>query len=345
MLSYHDIIKDNDSGALSICVRLHRVTNMNLIKDLFKSSHGMKTRLISVAKIIVGFILAIVIAELLHIDYAYTAGVIAILGLDSTRKRSIQSAIFWLLDSLLAIGLASLLFFLLGYHFWVLIIFIALLIPISYFLKINGGIVIAVVLISQIYFEQDLLFAFNAMYVLFVGIGVAFLLNLYMPSVDKEIENAKMTITREMEGLIALMAAQQPIETARARQTIKEAQKKLYRDIENHFSAQPVKRQAYFQMRLQQIYILERVSPILQSIEPMPEKSKIIELLQSFAAKMGTGAYAESLRETLHELLTYFREAALPKTRIEFEKRARLYHVLVELDDFLLLKIRYHEQF
>ena len=46
----------------------------------------------------------------------------------------------------------------------------------------------------------------------------------------------------------------------------------------------------------------------------------------------------------LHHLLVDFREEPLPKSHEEFESRAMLYHVLMDLEEFLLYKKRFVEE-
>jgi uncharacterized membrane protein YccC len=78
--------------------------NKNMLNELFKTSLGLKYRLIIAVKMVGAFIVGILVAELFRLDYAYTAGIIAVIGLDLTRRRALQAAIIWLIDSLLAIG-------------------------------------------------------------------------------------------------------------------------------------------------------------------------------------------------------------------------------------------------
>jgi uncharacterized membrane protein YgaE (UPF0421/DUF939 family) len=119
-----------------------------MLKNLFTSHLSLQARLIIAFKMIVGFVVTILICELLNLEYSFTAGAIAVIGINLTRRKIVQSTIIWLLDSLLAIGLAVLLFYLFGYDFWVLIVFVVIFLPLSFIFKLKEGIVIALVLIS-----------------------------------------------------------------------------------------------------------------------------------------------------------------------------------------------------
>jgi uncharacterized membrane protein YgaE (UPF0421/DUF939 family) len=313
-----------------------------MLKELFKTSLGLKYRLIIAVKMVGAFIIGILIAELFQLEYAYTAGIIAVIGLDLTRRRALQAAIIWLLDSLLAVGISSLLFFLLGYEFWVLIIFVTIIVPLSFLLRLKDGIVIALVLISQIYFERDLSFAFNAMYILLIGIVVAFLFNLYIPRSDKAISQSIDTIDMTIDRLIQGIAKGEPVDFTYVKQLIKMAKEKLFVDLENHYYVQTNQREDYIKMRRGQLIVLERIAPILEAVTPIPEKAIITDFLRRFEGRIGVDNYAEDLHKELHRLLDYFKNAPLPTSRVEFENRAELFHVLLQLDEFLDLKLKYH---
>jgi uncharacterized membrane protein YgaE (UPF0421/DUF939 family) len=316
--------------------------NGYMLKDLFKTPLGLKYRLIIAVKMVIAFVVGILVAEMFRLEYAYTAGVIAVIGLDLTRRRALQAAIIWLIDSLLAIGISSLLFFLLGYEFWVLIIFVAVIVPLSFVLRLKDGIVIALVLISQLYVEQDLSFAFNALYILLIGIAVAFLLNLYIPRSDKAITESIATIDQTIDRLIQGIAKGEPVDFTHVKQLIKGAKEKLFVDLENHYYVQTNQREDYIKMRRGQLIVLERIAPILEAVAPIPEKAIITDFLKRFAGRIGGTNYADDLWKELHRLLDYFKNAPLPTSRHEFEHRAELFHVLLQLDEFLDLKLKYH---
>jgi len=317
--------------------------NITMFKDFFRNSLVSRARLIYAIKVVLAFMLGILAASFLGLGYAYTAGVIAVLGLEQSRRRSLRAAVSWLLDALLALGLASLLFHFLGFRFWVLIIFIAVLVPLSHIIGLQNGIVISLVLISQIYLEQDIAYALNALFVLLVGIGIAFSLNLYMPKFDREIDASITKIDVAIDEAIQDIASGETPRFPDIVNLVQQVREKLFLDIENHYFVQTSKRSNYLTMRNGQIHILERIAPLLAAIEPMPEKTVILDFVKTFKGKIGTPNFAQSLKHELDALFEYFRQSPLPDSRAEFEKRAQLYYVLRELENFLILKINYHE--
>ena len=316
-----------------------------MFKELFSQKTSAKSRAILLIKMIVAFILGILLAELFHLHYEYTAGVIAVLSLEPTRKRSIRSAILRILDSVLALGIAAGLFALLGYDFWVLLIFIAVLVPLTFLLRIETGLVVALVLVSQLYLEKDYGFALNALWILLVSLSLAFVLNLYMPKHDRLIQRSIDIIDQAMDASIQAIALAEPVDFIRIRQDLKSAKETLLLDIENHYFLQTDQRILYLEVRQNQLQILEKIQEGLGQIRDIPEKAIVLKYLQSFKGKIGKANYALPLKEELKKLLDDFKVAPLPKSRDEFESRAELFHILLEIENFLNLKIRYHERY
>ena len=316
-----------------------------MFKELFSQKTSAKSRAILLIKMIVAFILGILLAELFHLHYEYTAGVIAVLSLEPTRKRSIRSAILRILDSVLALGIAAGLFALLGYDFWVLLIFIAVLVPLTFLLRLETGLVVALVLVSQLYLEKDYGFALNALWILLVSLSLAFVLNLYMPKHDRLIQRSIDIIDQAMDASIQAIALAEPVDFIRIRQDLKSAKETLLLDIENHYFLQTDQRILYLEVRQNQLQILEKIQEGLGQIRDIPEKAIVLKYLQSFKGKIGKANYALPLKEELKKLFDDFKVAPLPKSRDEFESRAELFHILLEIENFLNLKIRYHERY
>ena len=99
---------------------------------------------------------------------------------------------------------------------------------------------------------------------------------------------------------------------------------------------------SYINVRAEQIKILERIISDLEKLYDSPYKQKIIDYLSLFKDRIGAEDFASELLVKHEELLNSYRELALPKTREEFEHRAALYGVLLEIKQFLLLKAEYH---
>jgi uncharacterized membrane protein YgaE (UPF0421/DUF939 family) len=290
----------------------------------------------------IGFMVGMLLAMLFELPYFYTAGVIAVLSLEVTRKTSFNSGIIRILNSLLALALATLLFYLFGFRIYVLFIFVSLLIPLSFFLKIDKGIVVSLVLVSQIYLEKDLYFSLNALYILFIGIFVALILNLYMPK-NKYIKMEIQIIDQYLNDLIQDIAKEKQISFLEIDTLLNKTYKNIQLELENINIPLITKRLKYVEMRMEQVSILKRIKEILDEVAAIKEKEIILNFLEEFNGKIGEENYASSLAIRLDELFSMFRESPLPENRKKFENRAKLYYLLLEIDQFLNLKLAYHQ--
>ncbi|MFY9421876.1 MAG: aromatic acid exporter family protein [Bacilli bacterium] len=301
----------------------------------------MEMRLFRLGKLSAGFMIGMLVAKAFSLPYFYTAGVITVLSLEPTRKALIESGSVRILDSLLALGLASLLFHFFGFAVWVLFAFVALFIPLSFILKLDKGIVVSLVLVSQIYLETDIKNSLNALYILAIGVGVALILNLYMPR-NRQIQAEIAAIDSLINGLIQDIAHKRQVSFSEIDGLLAKTYKNIQVELENLNFDLTTKRLKYVEMRMEQVSILKRIEQILSEVEEIKEKEIILNFLKEFQNRIGEKNYASGLALRLQELFSQFREIPLPENRRMFENRAKLYYVLLEIDQFLNLKLAYH---
>ena len=303
----------------------------------------MKINYYLLTKMTFGFIIGFLIAEAFSLDYVYTAGVIAVLSLEPTRKRSIEIGIIRIIDSLIALSLAYLIFYFMGFSIWSLFVFIIIFIPLSYLIKMDRGIVVSLVLVSQVYLEQDVNYALNALFILLIGIGVAFLLNLYMPDLKKKIKLIVNRINKSIEEIILSIAAKKDISFDELDYLISSANNNIREELENNNIDGLIERLRYVEMRKEQTLILKRINNTLINVSDIKEKTLVLNYLKEFKGQIGDDNYALQFTDKLNQLLDYFKTSDLPDTRKNFEDRAQLYYVLLEIHQFLQLKLNYHE--
>ena len=74
-----------------------------------------------------------------------------------------------------------------------------------------------------------------------------------------------------------------------------------------------------------------------------PQTNIVITYLDSLSNNIGTKDYASCKLEEIDLLMLAFKEEQLPITRDEFEHRAILFYLILEIRQFLILKIEYHK--
>lgn len=302
----------------------------------------MKLNWILMLKMVLGFILGMFVAMLFKLPYFYTAGVIAVLSFEETKKASIIASLKRILSTVLALSLSSLLFYLFSFDVWVLFLFVGVFIILTFVFQIEKGIIVSLVLVSQIYLEKDINFALNAFYILIIGLGIAFLINLYIPKNKLLIEKINI-IDNKINFLIQDIANARPTRFDEVDTLLKETYENIQIEIDNTKIPKTTTMLKYLDMRTEQVSILKRINHTLSGIDLIEEKQIILDFLKTFDNKIGQDNFAKDLSIELENLFTYFRQTNLPRNREFFEKRAQLYYVLLELDQFLNLKLLYHQ--
>lgn len=302
-------------------------------------------RITLLIKMIVGFIAAYLLGLLFDLSYSYTAGVIAVLSLALTKEAVLSAALKRFSASLVGIGVGVLLFFLLGYEIYTLIIVVIVLTTLLYLFKIEIGLVLALVLISQEYLGGEPKFALNAFFVLLVGMGVAILLNLYSPTPKKVIYTNELKIDKQISDVFLSLSSSTRVDFEPLKSAIANGKKDLILAKENRSFSDVERRISYLGMRESQTLVLERVNQILLTIGPSIYKEKLLNFLGKFVDNIGKVDNATRLLLALDQLHQEYEALALPLTRSEFEERAELYHVLSEIRSFLEAKISYHHRY
>ena len=101
----------------------------------------------------------------------------------------------------------------------------------------------------------------------------------------------------------------------------------------------------YFEMREHQCQILTNLQSELEKIRTTPAQAKIIVDYIRYMSRYVTEMNMPGQQLTqLNVLFSHMEEEPLPKSREEFENRAILYHVLMDLEDFLMVKYKYLEE-
>ena len=95
-------------------------------------------------------------------------------------------------------------------------------------------------------------------------------------------------------------------------------------------------------MREKQFEIIERVLPIVTSLNINVEQSKMIaDFLEELSSNIHPGNTAYLYLKKLYDMKVMFEGMDLPRTREEFEVRAALYQFVREMEQYLLIKSSY----
>lgn len=298
--------------------------------------------------------IAMLISETIHLDYFVFAAIIAILSIQETRKKSIRASYERVMASLLAIGMGAAMFTLLGYSPVTLTLYFVIFIPLVQQLNLQDGLITSVVILTHLYTEAQftLELFINELLLIAIGVGVGLVVNMYMPTLDREIERIKENIDRSLAVLFYDVAA--CVETGvynnhsmmliKTRDYLKEGKDLALRRMGNSIGKRNEDMDyLYFRMRERQYDILKRVADNAREITMVVNEAKpVATFLRRVGDHVNEQADASVFLQELEEMIEHYRKnVPLPTTREEFEVRSSLLNILSDVKSYLILKERY----
>lgn len=308
-------------------------------------------------KIALATTIAILIAQAFQLEYSVSAGVVAILSVLDTKKSSVITAFQRVGSTILALGVATILFQLVGFNTIVFGLYLLIYIPLAYKLNVEVGIAPCSVLVSHLLLEQStsITWLANEMSLMVVGVGMAILFNLYMPSKENQLMQLRDEIEEKMKHVLMNFAVvletgypndQVEIFIKELSVNLKTAEKMAYLESNNQLLSQNDDYMIqYIDMRQQQAKILAEMSIDISVCSlPTKQNNTLARLFQQTANQLHESNPAIDLMKDLESMLTDFRNSDLPKTRSEFENRAALFVLLNDFSRFIQIKKDFYEQ-
>ncbi|MNU57539.1 hypothetical protein D3C71_466640 [compost metagenome] len=300
-----------------------------------------------VIKTTIATVLAIVIAHLLGILNPLSAGLLAILGVDVTRKRSIRTVSSRFFASILGLVMSSALFYIFGFHIWVLAVYILIGFPLISRANLKEGIVTSSVVVFRVFGGGDVSFhaLFTQILLLIIGLGSAVVVNLiYMPNDEDKLTGIRWKVDG-LFGLIFERIASQlrdpdyvwdGQELIEASREVELGLSTAKRALDNQVIAPNEAWTIYFYMRKQQ---LDRIESMLQLIsqvyQRMPQGESTAVLFDQLSIDVKNETYTGTTEHMLKELETEFKAMELPTSREEFEIRSAILQLCRELALYL----------
>ena len=310
---------------------------------------GMGYRTIKTA---VGAGLAIWIASLLDLEFATFAAIIVIICIEKTKKKTLITMKEKFLASLLSVILGALLFEVLGYYPIVFALFILLFVPILVRARIQSGFVTSMVVVLHVYTVQNATWAMflNEFYIIFIGMGIALLVNSFMPNFKRDIETFKNEIEQKFEAILFEFSAHlrdskrnwDGKEIFEVEDLINQSKSIAIQDVENHLLRKQNKDYYYLEMREDQLELLKHMLKIIAVFSSaslhVKQKEMIAEFLENLSRNVHSGDTTDISLNELEELKASISKTELPKTREEFEIRANLFYLIFEMENYLNIK-------
>ena len=303
-------------------------------------------------KTAIGVGLAIWIAQLLELKSFPSAGIITILCIQVTKKQSLKAAFSRFGACLLAMAYSFVFFEGLGFTPLVIGLMLLLFIPTTVITGVKEGIVTSSVIILHIYSAGNVTveLLLNEISLLVVGISVALLINLYMPSMEKQFVQYREEIEDDFALIFRKLALYlrtgetnwDGAELIRVNDRIAEAKAMAFRNVENHVRRYDDLYYRYFKMREKQFDILERMIPLVAALpEKTPYHIRIADFFEDLAEHIHPYNTSHVYLEKLEEMKVELQQMDLPKNREEFKTQAALFDIVKLIEKYLIVKSVY----
>ena len=310
---------------------------------------GMGYRTIKTA---VGAGLAIWIASLLDLEFATFAGIIVIMCIEKTKKKTLITMKDKFFASFLSLFIGALFFEVLGYNPIVFSLFILLFVPILVRAHIQDGFVTSMVVVLHVYTVEDATWALflNEIYIIFIGMGIALLVNSFMPNFKRDIENFKKEIEQKFELILFEFSAHLRDsernwggkEILEVEDLINQSKGIAMQDVENRLLKKRNIDYYYLEMREDQLELLKHMMTIVAIVSSfsldVKQKEMFADFLENLSRNVHSGDTTDISLKELEELSALIRKMELPKTREEFEVRANLFYLIFEMTNYLNIK-------
>lgn len=310
---------------------------------------------IKLVKYGVGALVASAIADALNVQYSLAAGIITLLTIQDTKKETVTVAskriiIFFIMTALSAIVLP-----IFGYN---LVSLGIILFPYLFFcLVLNMKEAIAPIAVLCTHYISSkscsLKMIMNELLILVIGCGIGIILNLFMVNRYKQIRAIQKEIDETITNIIEKMSLNLMKEdksdfTGSCFEELEELLERMKSEsisyMNNHFYGTKDYFYKYMQMRMVQARLLKRIFKDIKKLEyTTTQAQRLSEYLFKICEEFGEVNDAIDLLDRLNRLSNVYKNEKLPVTRIEFENRAVLYHILTDLRVFIEVKKEFAE--
>lgn len=300
-------------------------------------------------KTAIGVSVAIALAQAFDLTFYASAGIITILCIQKTRRQSLRISWQRFLACSIGILYGAIFFESFGYHPLTIALLLLAFIPTVVYLKAQEGIATSSVIILHLYIlrEVSTSIIINEFGIIIIGVGIALLMNVYMPSVEKKLKKIQLDIEKNFKEIFLQFAiflkegesnwdGKEITETATL---LSEGKGIALQNIENHLLRYEDNYYHYFKMREKQFEIIERVMLLISSLDQTVLQGRKIA---TFLEELSKGVIPEKspidFLQKLNELQEEFKEMDLPINRQEFEIRSSLYSFVKEIEQYLIIK-------
>lgn len=323
-----------------------------------KQRFKIRKLLLLSAKIGVGASAAIFIAQTLNLEYATSAGIITLLTLITTKWETLKLSLLRLVTYAISVALCWAIFHFIP-NMWIEYgVFLFCIVLIGELMGWRSTLSVNAVIGTHFLTTQNFTVEFlvNELLLVVIGIVIAILLNLIHINNAQEngiiqsmrhVEHQMKQILMGLAGYLSNETSSDSVweELVKLEKQLDEYLELAYEYQNNTFHSHPEYYINYFEMRMKQCGALHNLHAEMRRMRNMPKQAHIVaEFITDITQYLTEMNDPKTQIAELEDLLTELRNEPLPETHEEFESRAELYHVLMDMEEFLLYKKRFVEE-
>ncbi len=307
-------------------------------------------------KISLGCVLSMIAATVLGLKYSATAGLITILSIQQTKKETVITALKRLSAFFCAVVISVLCFSLMGYTTLAFGVYLFIFVMLCMILDWQMATVPISVLITHLLAEKscDISILLNEFLVFVIGASVGTLINMHLHNDKQKMNSSREKLDNEIKAILERMS--QRILTddksdynsdcfKKIDKLLFEARQVAYENQNNKLIGAESYDMDYLKMRENQCSVLMEMYKSILKISMTPEQSKVIsEFLKKTSSEFHEKNDVKNLISELEDIFADMRFQKMPESRTEFENRAVLYSLMLQIKDFLSIKYEFIEK-
>lgn len=315
----------------------------------------MKKIILNSVKVSIAVAIAIAIANILRLEHAISAGIVAVLSIRPTKRETLRMATDRILALMIALVIARISYWIFGFTQVGFFVYIVPYVFLCYLKKWNAAITMNSVLVSHFlnYQSMGIEYILNEIFIFGIGISVGILINLHLHSKKEYIEKLKNDTDEQIVTILTKLGDriqnknveeynEDPFKVLE--HIIREAKNTAEENYNNQLRKQDRYDTEYVAMRHKQYAILYDMHKIVIKLETTPSTAGIIaDFFDKIAKVFHRDNDGQDLMKQFKEMDTYMKKQPLPIKRQEFEDRARLFMLMRCIEEFIEIKMEFSE--
>lgn len=313
--------------------------------------------LVKGCKITIAAVMAIIIADMLQLQFSPTAGIITILSIQKTKKETLKTAARRGLAFLMAVVIAFLCFSVLDFHVLSFAVYLLIFSILCIYFGWLEAIAMDSVLITHFLTKGNMgtEILLNELLLFLIGTGFGVLANLHLRNRKDEFETLATKVDMEIRGILKRMAQRLLQEDKsdyngscfqQLEKEVESAKERAFQNFNNQLVNASYYEIDYIKMRENQIEVLKHIYESIKMVESIPSQTqKVANLIVQIEAGYHKENTVKDFLKELEELFRDMKKESLPLNRQEFEARAVLFYIMKQLEEFLTLKEKFIKKY